>query len=65
MSTPEVVVVDGLRDEARNITFWGKAVRKEGEWICYANVDGALCIVAVDITFLEESKIRFSRVVET
>jgi hypothetical protein len=64
MALPEEVDVNGLRDEERDITYWGKATRKDGEWVCYANVAGSLCIVAVNITFDAGSKIRFSRTLE-
>lgn len=64
MTHPEAVDVDGLRDEEKDITFWGKATRRDGEWVCYANVAGSLCIVAVDIHFAPDSKIQFRRAVE-
>lgn len=58
--------VDGRVDEKDpGITYWGKATLQEnGEWACYANVHGALCIVEVKITGLPSSKIQFRRAVE-
>ena len=42
--------VDGMADPNHNITYIGKATKMEdGTWRCLANVEGALCLVEVNI----------------
>jgi hypothetical protein len=42
--------VDGLVDEAIDVTYIGKATRTfEGRWLCLASVGGALCRVEVTV----------------
>ena len=46
---PEEIQVDGM--ESNGVQLWGWATRQpDGTYRCYANVDGALCIVEVKIT---------------
>ncbi|MCK9567558.1 hypothetical protein M0R72_01250 [Candidatus Pacearchaeota archaeon] len=42
--------VDGMHDPNHDITYIGKATKMEdGTWRCLANVEGALCLVEVNI----------------
>ena len=42
--------VDGMRDPNHDITYIGKATKMEdGTWRCLAKVEGALCLVEVNI----------------
>jgi hypothetical protein len=47
------VLVDGMRDPKHaDIQYWGRATLGwDGKWRCYANVQGAMCVVEVSIRF--------------
>lgn len=57
---PTQIDVDRRIDEKSDgaISYVGKAtLQPDGTWQCLANVDGALCLVEVKLTFHEERKI--------
>lgn len=54
---PEELDVDG-RVDSRGVKFIGKAKRQpDGTWHCLADVGGALCIVEVKVTFLDDDRL--------
>lgn len=48
---PTQVDVDGRVDPKTGIQYIGSATLVDGKWRCLANVNGALCIVEVNIRF--------------
>lgn len=52
---PQEVTVDGMRDPRYpGIEYWGKATRQDdGTYRCYANVEGALCVVEVTLKLVD------------
>jgi hypothetical protein len=54
---PSELDVDGMKDPNHDITYMGKATRMDdGTWRCLANVEGALCLVEVDVNLSKEDK---------
>jgi hypothetical protein len=51
------VSVNGMRDERRDIEYWGLATLQwDGTWQCYANVQGKVCIVQVSLKFIKKEQ---------
>lgn len=53
----KAISVDGLEDPETGIQYWGIATKQpDGTWRCLANVNDHLCVVEVNIKFLEVQK---------